>query len=111
MTQRNAVMVVCGGNEVMFSRHSRMDSHTLPSIVHFDLTATIAHSHRLSDVEPRYRVSVAFPRHIGITRHFAQLFFHVWIRWTSSYRVELRLFFGPSPIDVFVDRSMGALIA
>src|SRR5262249_16909754 len=108
---RDAAVMFRRCDDVMLTGYSRMDSDTLASVVHFDLAAAIAYPHRLSRIDPRHRVPVAFPRNVGIARHFAQLFFHVWVRRTSHDRVEFRLLFCPSLTDVLVGCSVYSLIA
>ena len=53
---------------ILTARWGKKDSHTLASVSHFDLAAAIAYPHRLSRIDPRHRVPVAFPRNVGIAR-------------------------------------------
>src|SRR5262249_38145586 len=71
ISQWDAAVMFRRCDDVMLTGYSSLDSDTLAAIVYFDLAAAIAHPHRLSRISPRYRVSVAFPRNVGIARYFA----------------------------------------
>ena len=87
-----------------------MDGDLLAAIMNFNVVFPVTHPHGKTGVDPRYRVAVALPGYIGITRHLPQLFIDVGIRQPASNGLEMEFFALPSLIHVLMCGAVHALV-
>src|SRR5437016_863243 len=105
------MMMFRNRDDLMLTRRPRMGRNLLPAIMHFELVLAITDPNRRAGICPRYRVPVAFPGHVRIASHLAQLFVAVRVWQSAADRLKLNFLLTPSIIDSFMRCAVDTLVA